>query len=142
MTDAPWLAGLTHKQYLARIRDWCDMGGWEHFVVWDSRHSPAGWPDIVAFRGEARVAIEVKIPPDRLRPDQQHWLEVLELAGFQTYVAYPADADTIRSRLLRGSAAPDIIARLTQRRRPRRALRRSLPRSQKVGQVPRVPEPF
>ncbi len=52
-----------------------------------------GFPDLIAFRESdgRRVAIEVKVPPDKLRPEQIAWGRVLQICKVEWYVVKPDD---------------------------------------------------
>lgn len=34
--------------------------GWLVYFTWNSRHSPAGWPDLICLRGSTMLALELK----------------------------------------------------------------------------------
>lgn len=46
----------------------------------------AGWPDLFCVRGDRAVAIEVKGDGDRIRPEQEAWLMLLNGAGIETWI--------------------------------------------------------
>ena len=52
-----------------------------------------GFPDIVAFKGHLKVALELKTDSTASKPtpEQVGWLEVLEEAGFTAVVLRPKD---------------------------------------------------
>jgi hypothetical protein len=53
-----------------------------------------GWPDLVMVRpGDRVIFVEVKGDGDKVRPDQQQWLDDLRSAGCEVYVWTPADLD-------------------------------------------------
>jgi len=76
---------------------------WTHFqsVLATGRDGKARWrtplsgtkgfPDIIAVRGDEALAIEVKGDGDKVRPEQQEWLDALNAAGIRTLVATPAN---------------------------------------------------
>lgn len=58
--------------------------GWATPVSADGK----GFPDVVAAR-ERVIFVEFKVPPNKLRPDQEKWLQRLRAAGAECYVWYP-----------------------------------------------------
>ncbi|MFH2113367.1 MAG: VRR-NUC domain-containing protein [Spirochaetota bacterium] len=63
--------------------------GWRTAVIADGK----GFPDLLAFRESdgRRVAIECKIPPDKLGPEQLDWANVLKTCKVEWYMVTPAD---------------------------------------------------
>ncbi len=61
----------------------------------------AGFPDLVAFRESdgRRVAIEVKIPPDDLKPEQLDWGRVLQYCKVEWYCVRPNSWDLMKDVL-------------------------------------------
>jgi len=54
-----------------------------------------GFPDLVLVKRDDRVLfVEVKGDGDKLRPDQETWLEDLRSAGCEVHVWTPADLDS------------------------------------------------
>lgn len=91
---------MNGKQLQDAIVDLAHLNGWiaAHFrnartasgghvtaVAYDGK----GYPDLTLVR-ERVVFIEVKGDGDRLRPDQEVWIERLGLAGQEVYVATPS----------------------------------------------------
>ena len=50
-----------------------------------------GFPDLIMVRGPRIVFAELKAERGTTTPEQEHWLDVLRLAGAETYVWKPAD---------------------------------------------------
>lgn len=77
--------------------------GWHVHHETDSRRSPAGLPDVVAYHhDQARVMFaELKTTRGRLRPEQRAWLAAVHHAGGEAYLWRPADLldGTIRATL-------------------------------------------
>lgn len=84
---------MNHKQFLQAVVDFARLKKWMVYFTWDSRHSPAGFPDLILLRGKRQVVIEVKIPPDKVKPAQQEWLDAFEEAGAETFVVLPDGLD-------------------------------------------------
>jgi hypothetical protein len=79
---------------LARYR------GWLVYWTWNSTHSPAGFPDIVAARRGRVVAAELKVGGNTPTAAQEAWLaELAENAGIEAFVWYPEDWDAIEEVL-------------------------------------------
>lgn len=81
--------------------------GWRHFHVYDSRRSPAGFPDLVLVHpGQKRLLFrELKTERGRLRPGQPEWLEDLTPAGQSAEVWRPRDVVSgVVERTLRGKS--------------------------------------
>lgn len=54
-----------------------------------------GWPDLVLVRRHDRVMfVEVKGDGDKLRPEQEQWLDDLRSVGAEVYVWTPAHLDS------------------------------------------------
>lgn len=88
---------------LAKLRGWLRASfrpartktGWRTAVSGDG----VGFPDILLLRGAVVLVAELKIPPDRLRPEQACWLSAWREAGAVVRVWVPADWPAIE-RLL------------------------------------------
>jgi hypothetical protein len=70
--------------------------GWLCYHVWNSRHSPAGFPDEVMVRPPRLVFAELKIPPDKPTVAQDVWLNTLaQLPGSEVFVWEPDEFEEI-----------------------------------------------
>jgi len=70
--------------------------GWQEFRTWNSKHSPAGWPDLVLLRPPRMVIAELKTEKGKLTPIQKQVLEMLQqIPGHQVYLWRPRDWDNI-----------------------------------------------
>lgn len=67
--------------------------GWMHFHVYDSRRSPAGFPDLVLMRPDRGQLLvrELKSQRGRYRPGQKEWLGGFTAAGVDAGTWRPAD---------------------------------------------------
>lgn len=92
---------MTHKQFLQVVVDLARLNKWMMYFTWNSRHSPAGFPDLILLRGVRQVVIELKIPPDKIKPEQQEWLDGYSQVSAEVYVWMPGDweADIIEEVL-------------------------------------------
>ena len=76
--------------------------GWLCYHTHDSRHSAAGFPDLVMVRGERLLFAELKVAQNTLSPAQDEWLLALrELEGVEVFVWYPEDREEIEETLKR-----------------------------------------
>ncbi len=66
---------ITHAQFQYSIVDLAQRLGYEFiYHTWNSRNSPAGFPDLILLREGRMIVAELKIPPDTLKPEQYFWL--------------------------------------------------------------------
>ena len=73
---------MPESQLLAHIREAAAVNGWLLYHVHDSRRSEAGFPDVIAVRDGAILALELKGHDARGRlgkatPAQLRWLSAL-----------------------------------------------------------------
>lgn len=75
--------------------------GWEHFHAYDSRRSPAGFPDLVLVHPRKRICLvrELKTEKGTFRPKQENWIEGLHAAGVDAGVWRPRDVVSQRVQL-------------------------------------------
>ncbi len=107
---------MTHEELQQQVIDLAHLLGWHHLHVrrsigkgrrWVTATNVVGWPDLLlwSFRQPGRhVAVEVKVPPDKLRPEQESCLEDLAASGFETFVVTPDTVDALADLLSRRSA--------------------------------------
>jgi hypothetical protein len=83
--------GVTHRKVEA-VADEIALGnGWLIHALHDSRgeswSANSGWPDRFYLRGDQALALEIKVPPDDLTPEQRAWLDALDaVAGITALV--------------------------------------------------------
>lgn len=86
----------TEQQLQRAITDALSVYGWLWFHTHDSRHSPAGFPDIIALKGNRCLVLELKSATGLLTPAQSSWLAAWRhILGAEVHVVRPADLDTI-----------------------------------------------
>lgn len=102
---------MTHEELQQQIVELAHLLGWEHLHArrsigkghrWVTALNVVGWPDLLLWsvRQPGRhIAIELKVPPDKLRPDQERVLDRLNRAGFETYVVWPGDVEKVAALL-------------------------------------------
>ena len=66
---------MTEKDFQAAVRDYAQLRGWRVFCTWDSRHSPAGEPDLRMARPPRVVFAELKTATGKVSDTQEHVLE-------------------------------------------------------------------
>lgn len=88
---------ISHKQFQQQIIDLAKLAGFEHiYFTWNSRHSPAGFPDLVIIKERRQIVAELKVGKDNLSPEQYFWLlEFKKGRHTEVYVWYPEDFDSI-----------------------------------------------
>ena len=65
---------------------------WLCFHPYDSRHSPAGYPDTTLVRSGRLIFAELKMPGQRPTPQQSAWLDALgQVREVSTHLWYPED---------------------------------------------------
>lgn len=66
------------------------LHGWRTPVIGDGK----GYPDLHFYKPGRVVVVEVKVPPDKLSPEQQEWLDLeSQLPSHACYVLTPAEFD-------------------------------------------------
>ncbi len=92
------LAAVSEKEWMAQVVAWARRAGWDHYHSWNSRHSPAGFPDLVLVRPRTYeiLFIEVKTERGRVTHAQWKWLADLEACGERVLVWRPSDAEHIK----------------------------------------------
>lgn len=93
---------MTEKDWQEEVLTLARYGGWTlRYHTFDSRHSAAGFPDLVLVRVPELVIAELKTDKGRVSPAQQEWLEALAACGLETHVWRPRDRQAVDQRLLR-----------------------------------------
>jgi hypothetical protein len=110
---------MTHEELQQQVIDLAHLCGWRHLHVrrsigkgrkWVTTTNVVGWPDLLLWSPRERstrrhIAIEVKVPPDKVRPEQQACLDDLAAAGFEVHVVTPDTFDVLVA-VLRHPRAP------------------------------------
>jgi len=93
---------ISHVDLQATVVEALGVLGWHHLHVrrsigkgrkWVTATNVLGWPDLFCWHPVARrqLAIELKVPPDRLTLGQWQVLHDLDAAGVETAVLEPSD---------------------------------------------------
>ena len=76
-----------------RVRQLLILHGWRHYHTHLAKHSPAGFPDVCAIRGNRLLFAELKREKGKTTPAQDAWLADLRalpaLPGIEVYVWRP-----------------------------------------------------
>lgn len=73
---------------------WTEKAGKKRMVT-AVQGDGVGFPDWFAVRGARRIALELKVPPNKPTASQTAWLSALAVAGFETGVYYPEQWDEL-----------------------------------------------
>ena len=93
----------SHRMFQRYVVDTALLEGWLVYYTPDSRWSPKGITDLILAKGGAVLFWELKMPDDKLKPDQQEWKGVLEgCEGVEYGLFYPQDLDSMVRRLING----------------------------------------
>lgn len=86
--------GLPEKHLQGTLRQAALLNNWLYYHTQDSRHSPEGFPDICAVRGERLLFAELKRTGVQPTAAQQAWLEALtQVRTVGTYLWHPEDME-------------------------------------------------
>ena len=87
---------ITHKQLQSQLEDLFKLFGYKYYFTWKSYHSPPGYPDYTATRGNRTIWVELKTVGDKLKPAQEEWHRVLkENPNNEVYLIYPDDIESL-----------------------------------------------
>jgi len=74
------------------------------YHTWDSRNSPAGFPDIIILKDGRMIVAEIKREGEQPSPEQYFWLlEFSKIRQAEVYLWCPSDWDEIESVIRRGT---------------------------------------
>jgi len=91
---------MSEDELLAEVIRLARMYGWRHYHTWSSKHSVAGFPDLVLVRKTSIIYAELKREGQHPTSAQMEWLGALAEAGAECYVWRPSDlAAAIPKRL-------------------------------------------
>ena len=87
---------LKEKQFQAQVVKAARLYGWVALSTWNSKHSPAGEPDLRLIRPPRVVFAELKTENGRVTPAQREVMRLLSLCpGVEVYLWRPSDWDEI-----------------------------------------------
>ena len=91
---------LSEKEFQAQVRAVAQCLGWTVFCTWNSRHSPAGEPDLRMVRSPRVIFAKLKSAKGRITPKQREALAMLkECPGIECYLWRPSNWDEIEEVL-------------------------------------------
>ena len=107
---------LTESEFMSQVIQYAKLRGWKvaHFrsvrvqrkdgtTRWQTpvQEDGAGFPDLILCRKTTRqiLAVELKVPPNVLAPEQAAWLEICEECGVPSRVWTPDDWPQIERAL-------------------------------------------
>jgi hypothetical protein len=93
-------APMAETDLFEAVRQAADLGGRRWFHTFDSRRSPAGFPDLVLARGPELLFVELKSASGHPTAEQTAWLQALRETGVRAEIWRPADLDRALSLLL------------------------------------------
>lgn len=80
---------MTEKQFQASIVKLASLLRWHVYHTHDSRHSPAGFPDLILLRGSRMIVAEVKVGKNVTTDAQREWLMWFHFAGAESVLWRP-----------------------------------------------------
>lgn len=88
------IVSISEKQWQSMIIDLARRFQYEFiYHTWSSRHSPAGFPDLVLLKNGVMIVIEVKREDGQPTPEQYFWLlEFTKVTPF-VFLWKPSDFD-------------------------------------------------
>ena len=99
MNEAP----MTEKQLSQTIVDAARDCGWLVYRTFNSRYSPAGYPDLHLIRNGEQMFMELKSAKGKTTPKQDEWLAALkECPDVDVRVVYPSDLEDVYRLLVTG----------------------------------------
>ena len=95
------IAYISEREFQNTVRELAEAHGWTVFCTWQSKHSPAGEPDLRMVRPPRFIFAELKSERGRLTKEQEATLLLLQACPpIEVYLWRPADLDDIE-RILR-----------------------------------------
>ena len=91
---------LSEKAFQARVVALAKLNHWLLYHTHDSRHSVAGFPDLVMVRLGRVVFAELKSQCGEPTEEQERWLQTLRMTGkCEAYLWRPSDYPEIQETL-------------------------------------------
>lgn len=104
---------MRETEWQEQVVELAHLCGWEHLHIrktrgkggkWTTSTNLVGWPDLQLMRPGQIIWAELKVPPNKLEPEQEVMLEFLRSLGVgEVYVWYPGDFDEVKTVLSRRS---------------------------------------
>jgi hypothetical protein len=108
---------ITERHLQELVRKAAIINGYKFFHVWNSVHSPKGWPDCILVKNGRMLCVELKSETGAVTQDQQDWLDALgRVPGVEVQVLRPSGFDKFFEELRREEDAyRRTTSRLSQR---------------------------
>lgn len=95
-------AAQSEADYQAQIVALARAQGWRVYFTWNSKHSPAGWPDLVLLRGQYMICLEVKAEKGAVSDNQKVCLAALrQVRHVEVAVVRPEHWDQVAETLMK-----------------------------------------
>ena len=95
-TTDDYLKHITEREFAGGIVQQAKALGWLVGFVWNSKHSPAGFPDLTMVWPPRVIFAELKRMKGKTSVHQEQWLhELRDCPGVETYLWRPSDRDQI-----------------------------------------------
>jgi hypothetical protein len=82
---------MSEAEWQRTVTEYATLRGWRWFHDNDSRLNRSGLPDLLMVRTGRIVFAELKSEKGRVRPEQQDWLNDLEVCCVEAYLWRPSD---------------------------------------------------
>lgn len=91
MRTTPRPGTMTEKTLQECVRRLAKLRSWLYYHTHRSQFSPAGFPDVIAIKGDRLVVAELKSDKGKVSPEQQEWLEAFARCGVEVHIWRPSD---------------------------------------------------
>jgi len=94
-------ADASERELQRAVVDYARRHQWRTFQFPNARaKSEAGWPDLIAIRGDDLLAVELKSRVGRIRPAQSEVMALLRgVRNLEAMIIRPADVDVVAAVL-------------------------------------------
>ena len=89
---------ISEKKFLQQVIELAKIYHWEYYHTFDSRHSAAGFPDLILIRveGKGRIVVaECKAGKGKVTVFQEKWLQMFKECGIEAHVWRPSQWEEI-----------------------------------------------
>lgn len=93
---------MTEAQFQEAIVKAAKLNHWRVYFTWNSRHSPAGFPDLLMMRDGMMRVYELKTEKGPIRPQQREWVAAFTECGVPARIVRPSDLDDVLRELSEG----------------------------------------
>lgn len=91
------LQGIRESAFRDAIVQYAKLRHWLCYFTWNSKHSPAGFPDLVMLREQRMIVAELKVGRNSLTSAQEEWLHAFRWLdkGVEVFIWRPEMWDEI-----------------------------------------------